>query len=148
MYKNLTAVSVELYKYFQVVSLSYLDIFLFSNSLSPQDHICLTFLFYNIHNTVYIIYILTIADYLQKAKILHSLALLIFKPVWRIQNVLMRIRIPLFELMRIRIQTFFSYGENFFSNLHFFFSIILQNLSCVIFSVTMREEGLGFRDKV
>ena len=44
-----------------------MDIFLFSNSLSPQDHICLTFLFYNIHNTVYIIYILTIVDYLQKA---------------------------------------------------------------------------------
>ena len=42
-----------------------MDIFLFSNSLSPQDHICLTFLFYNIHNTVYIIYILTIADYSQ-----------------------------------------------------------------------------------
>ena len=30
----------------------------------------------------------------------------------------------------------------------FFFSIILQNLFCVIFSVTMREEGLGVRDKV
>ena len=26
--------------------------------------------------------------------------------------------------------------------------IILQELSCVIFSVTMREEGLGVRDKV
>ena len=31
-----------------------------------------------------------------------------------------------------------------------FFSLILQNLSCVIFifSVTMREEGRGVRDKV
>ena len=26
--------------------------------------------------------------------------------------------------------------------------MILKNLSCVIFSVTMREEGLGVRDKV
>ena len=30
----------------------------------------------------------------------------------------------------------------------FYFAIIFQNLSCVIFSVTMREEGRGVRDKV
>ena len=34
----------------------------------------------------------------------------------------------------------------FLPNLNFFFSIILQNLSCVIFSVTMREEGLGMSE--
>ena len=33
-------------------------------------------------------------------------------------------------------------------NLQLFFSIILQNLSCVIFSVTIRKEGRGVRDKV
>ena len=33
-------------------------------------------------------------------------------------------------------------------DLNFFFSIILQNFSCIIFSVTMREEGRGVRDKV
>ena len=35
------------------------------------------------------------------------------------------------------------------SKLSFFLSIILQNLSCVIFSVIMQEEeGQGVRDKV
>ena len=38
--------------------------------------------------------------------------------------------------------------KNFLPNLHFFFSIILHNLSCVIFSLTKREEGWGVRDKV
>ena len=76
--------------------------------------------------------------------------LLYCRPVWRIQNVLMRIRIriPLFKLMRIRIQNFVSYGKKQISNLLFFCSIILQNLSCVIFAVTMREEGLGVIVKV
>ena len=46
------------------------------------------------------------------------------KTVWRIQNVLMRFRIPLFKLMRIQI--FFSKGDKFFSNLHF---ILLHNLT-------------------
>ena len=36
----------------------------------------------------------------------------------------------------------------FFQIFIFFFSIILQNLSCVIFLVTMREEGQWVRDKV
>ena len=58
--------------------------------------------------------------------------------VWRIQIVLMRIRIPLFMLIRIRI---------FLQNLQQFFAKILQNLSCVIFSVTMWEEWRGVRDK-
>ena len=68
--------------------------------------------------------------------------------LWRIQNVLMRIqiRIPLFKLMRIR-----SWIQNFvrpiFKIFIFFLSIILQNLSFVIFSVTLREEGLGVRDE-
>ena len=37
--------------------------------------------------------------------------------------------------------------KNVLQNLHVFFSIILQNLSCIIFSVTMREEGRGVRDE-
>ena len=39
-----------------------------------------------------------------------------FNPVWRIHNVLMRIRIPLFKLMRIRIQILFTRVRNFFSS--------------------------------
>ena len=64
------------------------------------------------------------------------------EPVWRIQNVLMRIRIH---------STFFSKREKklfFFQIFIVFFYINLHNLSCVIFSVAMREEGLGVRDKV
>ena len=40
-------------------------------------------------------------------------------------------------------RTFFFFKSSFF-----FFSIILQNFSRVIFSVTLREEGLGERDKM
>ena len=43
---------------------------------------------------------------------------------------------------------FVKLRREIFSILYFFFSTILKNLSCVIFSVTMREEGLGVRDKV
>ena len=35
-----------------------------------------------------------------------------------------------------------------FQVLLFFISIIFQNLPCVIFSLTTREEGRGVRDKV
>ena len=50
--------------------------------------------------------------------------------VCRIQNVLLRIRIPLFKLMRIRIQKLFCYRESkkmFYQIFNFFYSIILQN---------------------
>ena len=44
---------------------------------------------------------------------------------------------------------FVNLGRTFFFQIFiFFFSIILQNFSCVIFSVTLREEGLGERDKM
>ena len=73
-----------------------------------------------------------------------------FGSVWRIQNVFMRIPIPLFMLMwiRIRIQNFSARKEKkiFFKSSLIFFNI-LPNLSCVIFSVTMREEGSGVRDE-
>ena len=59
------------------------------------------------------------------------------------------IRIPLFTLMRIRIRIFSAreIQKVFFQIFNYFFQI-LQNFSCVIFSVTMREEGRGVRDKV
>ena len=46
-------------------------------------------------------------------------------------------------------QKFVNLGRKFFFQIFiFFFFIILQNFSCVIFSVTLREEGLGERDKM
>ena len=52
-------------------------------------------------------------------------------PVWRIQNVLMRIRIPLFKLMRIRtrIQILFVVWTNFFFKPSIIVFKVSQNLS-------------------
>ena len=75
-----------------------------------------------------------------------------FWAVWRIQNVLMQIWIPLFKLMRIwirihQIQILLLGWEIFFfksSTMYCFQS--LPKLVSVIFSVRMQEEEWGVRD--
>ena len=57
----------------------------------------------------------------------------LFLPVWRIQNVLMRIRvrIPLFKLMRIRIQIFLA-RERKYVFFQIFIFLLLHNLTKLV----------------
>ena len=73
------------------------------------------------------------------------LALGNFKSVWRIQNVLMRIRIPIFKLMRIRIrlriQVLLLGREILFLQIFNYCFLSLPKLVMSNFSARMREEG-------
>ena len=68
-------------------------------------------------------------------------------PVWRIQNVLMRIRIPLFMLIQIRIR-FVQLGRGkqiFVNSFYFVFQTLTTLVMCNFLS---NNAGGGVRDKV
>ena len=53
---------------------------------------------------------------------------------------------PAFQAAGFGSKICFARERNIFQIFIYFFSIFLQNLTYIIFSVTMREEGLGVRE--